>query len=138
MIRLAIIGLLLAAAPAHAMIECIYYDQMVAEAVDVVQLDDAKVGVPDVNGNCSISGPVSRVFAGGLQADVWLDSAAPCDNAQGIAGPMIWTNAEALAQAKVIELHLAAGGGIAGYGAGIVLLDAPTETPAWKPICNAE
>ena len=136
MIKLAVIGLVLTAAPAQAMLECVYYDESVAEAVDVVQLDGAKIGSPDENGNCSISGHISRVFAGGLQVDGWLDSAAPCDNSQGIAGPVIYSNAEALAQAKVIELHLDAGGGIAGYGAGIVLLDGPTEAPAFKPMCG--
>ena len=136
MMRGMAMGLVVLACPAQAMIQCIYYDQMVAEAVDVVQLDDAKVGAPDASGNCSISGHIARVFAGGLQVDGWLDSAAPCQNAQDVAGPAIYTNADALAQAKVIELHLAAGGGIAGYGAGIKLLDALTESPAWKPLCS--
>lgn len=137
MIRLALIGLVLAGTPAHAVLECIYYDEMVAAAVDVIQLDGPKVGSPDENGNCSISGHISRVFVGGLQVDNWLDSVAPCDNSQGLAGPTIWTDGTALAQAKVIELHLDAGGEIAGYGAGITLLDTLSDSPAWKPRCAA-
>lgn len=129
-------GLTLLACPAQAMIQCIYYDQMVAEAVDVVQLDAAKIGAPDANGNCSISGHISRVFLGMLQVEGWLETAAPCDNVQGMVGPVMWTDPGALAQAKVIELHLAPGGSIAGYGSGIALLDALTETPAWKPLCG--
>ena len=130
------IGLVLAATPAHAVLECIYYEEMVAEATDVVQLDGAKVSGPDAGGYCAISGHISRVFVGGLQVDGWLDSAAPCDFTQGPAGPTIWSDADALAQAKVIELHLAAGGEIAGYGAGILLLDALSDSPMWKPFCD--
>lgn len=136
MIRWSIVGLVLWAGPSQAMIQCIYYDQMVSAAVDVIQLDAAKIGAADENGMCGISGHVSRVFAGALQVDDWVDSSAPCDNAKGLDGPTIWTDAAALAQAKVIELHLDGDGQIAGYGAGLILLDATTETPAWKPVCG--
>lgn len=131
------IAMLSTASSAQAMIQCIYYDQMVAEADLVVQIQDAKIGEADAAGNCAIAGPTAQVFVGTLAVGDWVETGVPCDNAQGLVGPTIWTDVTGLKAAKVIELHLS-GGSVAGYGAGIALLDSPTETPAWKPLCGAE
>ena len=135
--KYAVIGaVVLVAGPAQALIECIYYDQMVAAAVSVVQMESPKVGAADAQGNCALSGHIARVFGGTLQVDTWLETAVPCENSQDIAGPAIYTGSEALMGSKVIELHLDQAGQITGYGAGVVLLDALTESPMWKPLCG--
>ena len=133
--RYVVLAMLLAG-PANAMIQCIYYDQMIAEAAKVVQIAAPKVGATDANGYCAVSGQISRVFVGAAQVDDWLETSVPCDNVQGIAGPVIWTAGAALAAAKVIELHLDGADQIAGYGAGVVLLDVLTDSPMWKPLCG--
>ncbi len=137
MIRYMTLGLMLCAGPSQAMIQCIYYDQMVAESDLVVQIENAKIGEADAAGNCAISGPATQVFVGTLAAGDWVETVVACDNSEGIAGPTIWSDVASLKAAKVIELHLRAGD-IAGYGAGLVLLDGLTETPAWKPLCGEE
>ena len=125
------------AGSAQAMIQCIYYDQMVAEADLVVQIQDAKIAEADAAGNCAIAGPTAQVFVGTLALGDWVETVVPCDNLEGIVGPTIWSDVAGLKAARVIELHLS-GGSVAGYGAGIALLDGLTETPAWKPLCGAE
>ena len=126
-----------AANASHGMIQCIYYDEMVAEAAVVVQLETPKISEPDAGGNCTISGPVAQVFAGALTQGDWIEASVPCFYDEPIAGPTIWSDEGALKAAKVIELHLD-GSTVAGYGAGIVLLDALTREPAWKPLCEGE
>ena len=133
--RYVVVAMLLAG-PANAMIQCIYYDQMIVQAAKVVQIAAPKVGAADANGYCAVSGYISRAFVGAAQVADWLDTSVPCDNVQGIAGPVIWTGAADLAAAKVIELHLDDAGQIAGYGAGVVLLDVLTDSPMWKPLCG--
>jgi hypothetical protein len=131
-------GLVLLAGPSHAMIQCIYYDEMVAEATLVVQIEGAKISDPDAGGNCVVSGPVVQIFSGAMALGDWIETAVPCHFDEPIAGPTIWTSPEALKAARVIELHLNDGQGMTGYGAGIALLDAVTPEPAWKPMCGGE
>lgn len=137
MIRWPGVAVALAASPSQAMIQCIYYDQMVSDADLVVQIEDAKIAEADAAGNCALAGPAAQVFVGALAVGDWVETMVPCDNLQGIVGPTIWSDVTSLKAANVIELYLQAGG-VAGYGAGIALLDGLTETPAWKPLCGAE
>lgn len=136
MIRWLGVAVALAASPSQAMVECLSYDQMVSDADLVVQIEDAKIGAADAAGNCAIAGPAALVFVGALAVGDWVETRVPCDNVTQIGGPTIWTDVTGLKAARVIELHLS-GGAVAGYGAGIALLDGLTETPAWKPICGA-
>ena len=55
-----------------------------------------------------------------------------------MVGQTLRTDATALATAKVVELHLDEDGSVAGYGAGIALLDTVSQSPMWKPICGAD
>lgn len=134
MIRHAAVLLGLIAGPSQAMIECIHYDEMVAAAPVVVQIEGAKIGPADANGNCAVSGQIDRAFRG-AEVGGWIETLVACDNPQGIVGPVLWTAFAQLKAARVIELHLQ-DGQVAGYGAGIMLLRALTDAPAWEPACE--
>lgn len=138
MIRWSAVLLLLSTTPSHAVLECLYYDQGVAAAALVVQIETPKVSPADANGDCAVTGPATRVFAGTLVVGDWVTALVPCDNALGMVGQTLWTDATALATAKVVELHLDEDGSVAGYGAGIALLDTVSQSPMWKPICGAD
>jgi hypothetical protein len=134
-----------AAGPAMAALQCQYYDQMVAEAVMVMQIAVQSVEPPEGGGQgrCSVTGEIVRSFKGPHPVGTVVQTAIPCeaplpDGAEAAIeiGPTIWWKFDALAAARVIELHIAPGGGPAGYGAGVRLLAAPTDAPVWEPLCD--
>lgn len=134
-----------AAGPAAAMMQCQHYDEMVAEAATVVQVTPISVVPPPEGGqgDCQLSGKIVRNFKGLFPVGAVIETTVPCDapHTSGVARPpmvgaTIWRSLAALEGAAVIELHLAGDGGVAGYGAGVVLLEVPTEAPAWRPICQ--
>lgn len=133
------------AQPGAAMIECHYYDEMVAEAVAVVQVAALSIVPPPDGGqgDCTLTGKIVRNFKGKYPVGTVIRATVPCDAPQTsgaerppMVGATMWRSLDALEGAAVIELHLATEGGPAGYGAGVVLLDAPTETPAWRSVCQ--
>ena len=133
------------AQPGAAMMQCHYYDEMVAEAVMVVQVAPSSIVPPPQGGqgDCTLTGKIVRKFKGKYPVGTVIRTSVPCEAPQTsgpqrppMVGATMWRSLEALEGAAVIELHLAAEGGPAGYGAGVVLLDAPTETPAWRSVCQ--
>lgn len=136
MIRWGAVIVMLSAGPSQAMLQCTYYDELVGLAPVVIQIENPTFTPPDAQGTCFVAGTVARVFAGEVALGTQVVAMVPCVNVDGIAGPIIWTDPQALAAARVIELHMDNPSIPAGYGAGIVLLDALTDTPAWKPMCD--
>lgn len=139
---LAVLGV---AYPARAALECQYYDQMVAEAVMVMQVAVESVVPPagGGQGECIVTGEMVRNFKGPHPVGTRIQTSIPCEapvpegvTPEVFVGATAWWRYAALAEAVVIELHIAAEGGPAGYGAGVVLLEAPTEAPAWEPVCD--
>jgi len=93
---------------------------------------------------CRVEGEILRAFKGPHPVGTLIQTMVPCragwTDAQGapvlMVGPEVYHDREALLAAPVIELHIAPTGGPAGYGAGVVLLDAPTEAPAYRSFCD--
>lgn len=138
--RLALAFTLLPALPVAAAIQPCYLDRMVAEAVTVVQISDHVVGVPDENGNCTLTGTVVRNFRGLLEPGTRVQTTFACAHPNRVdengvviveLGGTTWRDAGPVAQAAVVEIHAEAEGGPAGFGWGLHLLDAPTEEPAF-------
>lgn len=134
-----------AAGPAAAALECRYYDEMVLDAVMVMQVAVASVVPPagGGQGDCVLTGEIVRNFKGPHPVGTRIQTTVFCEApvADGVepdvmVGATIWWRYAALAEAAVVELHIGPGGGPAGYGAGVVLLEAPTEAPAWVSACG--
>lgn len=137
--------LLAAAGPAVAALPCNAYDEMVGQAVMVMQVDVESVVPPagGGQGGCVLTGEIVRNFKGphpvGTRIQTMVFCEAPVTDGgepEVMVGATIWWNFAALAQADVVELHIAAEGGPAGYGAGVVLLEVPTDAPAWTSFCG--
>ncbi|GGL60795.1 hypothetical protein [Wenxinia marina] len=136
--------LALAAAPAHAALPCDVYDELVAEAVMVMQIADIAVVAPESGSACTVRGTVVRTFAGPHPPGTRIQTSIPCDGyplPPGVVpdieiGATLYWDFDALSSAAVIELHIAPEGGPAGYGAGVAVLAEPTEAPARAPTCG--
>ncbi len=128
MIR-AVLALAVLPLPAQAMLAPCYYDEALRAATIVVQVAPLTIGAPDDQGWCRVEASVLRPFAGPLATDDRIATALPCQWPEGLVGPVHWSDLAALQAAKVLELHLNADFSIAGYGAGLRLLDSVTEVP---------
>jgi hypothetical protein len=91
-----------------------------------------------------VTGEIVQSFLGPHPVGTVIQTEIPCTaplddpNAEPAVevGPTFWWDFEALQGAAVIELHIAPEGGPAGYGAGVMILDAPTDEPMWTPYCE--
>lgn len=134
------------AGPAQAALECQYYDQALAEAVMIMQIDRTEVTLPpDGSTSCTLRGTIIRSFLGPHPVGTLIETQVPCDGfvqstgepAPIEVGPAIYRSVDALAAAPVVELHIAPEGGPAAYGGGVILLDAPTEAPVSRRFCGS-
>ena len=138
--KLLVLGMAImcAAKPAAALMECEFVDALVAEAVMVVQLTNTAVTPRDAEGFCTVTGDIAQVFLGELPVGTRIMTTLPCsrdadeNNPQPDYGSPLQSALEA---ALVLELHIAAQGGVAGSGEGAVLLDALTDAPAYTSAC---
>lgn len=142
--RWGILALAALASPVQAALPCDVTEQMVLEAVMVMQIAVRAVDEPlPERTTCRVEGEIVRSFKGPHPVGTVIETAVPCrggwTDADGapvvMVGPEIFTSREALLAAPVIELHIGATGGPAGYGEGVVLLDAATDAPVWRPEC---
>ena len=127
--RLAVLLALMPAAAGAALPPCVY-EEMIAEAPLAFQMQVTGVAGPDREGICRVSGEVLQAFRGDLTAGPVVVR-VPCLNRKGLIGPVIWTDEAALRGAAVMEVYGAVGQGVAGHGAGLFLLPAPTDTPVF-------
>ena len=126
----------LAAGPVSAALSPCVYDDLVAEAQTVVQIDDISLGSAPLSRRCKVSGTVRAVIRGEAALGERITVRVPCRNPDGMVGPDIYTAPEALRAASAAELHLSEAGTITGYGDGFVLIDAITGTEARVPYCG--
>lgn len=131
--RVLVVGLVVWAGTAQAMLAPCYYDKMIRDAVTVVQVEPIEMGEPDDQGYCTMTARVARSFRGALAPGEALTVRVPCEW-DGTAGGTIWTSAEVIARFPVAELHLDATGTIAAYGFGLITLPNFTDAIAWRPI----
>jgi hypothetical protein len=132
-------------ATAQAALQCNYYDDFVAAAVMVMQIDDVTVSPPATPGaDCTVSGTIVRSFLGPHPVGTRVQTPVPCIGVPAAlggdgeieVGPAIYKDYAALVAAPVIELHIAPESGPAGHGAGVVLLEAPTDSPQYTSMCG--
>ena len=133
------------AVPAQAALRCDDIDYFVAQAVMIQQVVPSEVIPPEGGGQglCTLRGEIVRSFMGPHPVGTLIRTTIPCQaplepgEIEEVipGGDTIW-DFEALRDAPVIELHIAPEGGNAGYGAGVVLLDAPTDAPARRSACE--
>lgn len=116
------------------------YDAMVRDASLVIQVRVEEVSMRPGGLSCTVRGPVLTVLRDDGRIAVGQRAAfeLPClgEGSTPYPGPDIYREATTIAATPVIEYHGLSGGGVAGHGAGAVLLDAPTETIAWQPECG--
>lgn len=131
-------GLALWAGAAQATLPPCAYDELVREATLVVQMHIDRVDGPDALGDCTVAGEVVRLLRdnGSVAVGQRARFTVACTNPQGFIGPQLYTPPEALRSHAFVEYHGVDGGGISGYGAGLVLLDAPTDAIAWTSECG--
>lgn len=136
--------LLACAGPVQAALPCDVTEQMVVEAAMVMQISVRAVDEPlPESTTCRVEGEIVRSFRGPLTVGTVIETQVPCrggwTNADGepvvMVGADIYTDRDAMLDAPVIELHIADTGGPAGYGEGVVLLEAATDAPVWQPEC---
>ncbi len=108
------------------------YDRMLRQAVMVVQIGQTEVAGPSQYGQCTLTGTVLRSFRGPIEVGTRVQTTVPCVNVTELIGPTMWTPPELLRAAPVVELHIQEGGGPAGAGSGVFLLEAPTEAIHWQ------
>ncbi len=135
-----------AAFPVQAALECSAYDDLVAQAVMIMQIAPSNIVPPEGGGegNCTVTGAIVRSFLGPHPVGTVVQTAIPCkapitnpDLANPVTvGPTRWWDYAELQAAAVIELHIAPTGGPAGHGAGVVLLEEPSEAPMWQSLCQ--
>jgi hypothetical protein len=138
-------GLLVWAGTAQAALRCDDLDALVAQAVMIQQVVPSEVIPPEGGGQglCTLRAEVVRSFMGPHPVGTLIRTSIPClaPLAPGSfqepspGGATLW-DFEALRDAPVIELHIAPEGGPAGYGAGVVILDAPTDAPERRSACE--
>ncbi len=141
--RLALaLALGLSAAPAGAALPPCAIDELIRRADAVVQITVVRVVAPVVAEGaqgpywCGVTGDVARSFRGGLATGARIDVHVPCGRATPMPGPTEVTPEEKLRKAPVLELHLRRDGGLAAHGAGVAVLDAPTDAMVWEPNCK--
>jgi len=133
--RLALLAALVASPVSAALSPCVY-DDLVAEAQTVVQIDDISLGLAPLSRSCPVSGTVRAVIRGEATVGERITVRVPCRNPDGMVGPDVYTSPRALRAATAAELHLTSAGTITGYGDGFVLIDAVTGTEARVPYCG--
>ena len=130
---------------AQAALQCDAYDDLVAQAAMVMQIAVTEVVAPTNDQQvCTLRGQIVRSFSGPHPVGTPIETLIGCDGypipqaSEPVieVGPTIYWDFDALRAAAVIELHIAAAGGPAGHGAGVWLLDAPTDAPQWQPYCT--
>lgn len=126
-----LIPALLVSAPAVAAVQPCILDEMVAEAPTVVQVTGQSVTGPDAVGLCVITGTVARSWLGALATGAQIKATFPCASPSLAPGPATYHDADEVARAGAVELHLDAEGGVAGYGWGLVTLEGVTEPTAF-------
>lgn len=62
------------------------YEDMIAEAELVIQVQVAQVLPPDDNGTCMVDGTIVRAFRGPLETGGPVRVRVPCDNPDGMVG----------------------------------------------------
>ncbi len=136
-LRVALVAAVLMAGPVTASEPPCIYDELVDQAVDVVQLTDLSLREDGADDICRVEGNVVTVFQGRFQPGQRLRFSVPCAIDQPPVGLTVYHATDALDIAEVIEVHFGADGEVAGYGAGLTVLDAPTNAIAWRPsICQ--
>ena len=103
----------------------------------MVQLSEQQVTRTGL-GQCAMTGRVVRSFRGDLALGTTVQTSFACadDAVEPSVNGYEWDPAM-VAGARAVELHSLGGGtGPSGYGAGLVLLDAPTDTIARDGFCR--
>jgi len=127
----------LTALPARAVLPPCVYDDLVAAATDVVQLEDLTLREDGPDDMCQMEGNVIASFRGRFEPGQRLRFSVPCDiDRPPLVGPTIYHATDALDAADYIEVHFNAEGEIAGHGDGLIVLEAPTEEIFWRPYCE--
>lgn len=125
------------AIPASAALPPCVYDDLVAAATDVVQLNDLSLREDGPDDMCQMEGTVIRAFRGDFERGQRLRFSVPCAIDQPPVGATIFHATDALDIAEVVEVHFNAGGEIAGFGDGLITLEQATDAMAWRPFCGA-
>ncbi len=124
------------ALPAAAMLPPCVYDDLIADAPDAVQLTRLSFD-PDGPGEmCRMEGTVVRSFRGQFTVGQRLRFSVTCDRTPVQPGPLVYFSDAELEAAEIVEVYFDAEGEIAGYGAGMDILYAPTDEPAHVPWCE--
>ncbi|QQA44420.1 hypothetical protein [Pelagovum pacificum] len=126
---------LLAGTAQAALPPCVY-DDLVREAPLVFHMSVDRVDGPDATGLCFVRGHIATVFRGEADAAQPATVRVACANPDNLVGPTIFWDRDALAATPFLEVHGAPGKGVAGHGAGLVLLDTPTGRIEWQPECG--
>ena len=126
----------LSAIPSGATLPPCVYDELVAEAVIVLQLTDPRVERRGRN-ICRLTGTVAVVHRGDVSPgqSVTADFACAVDRPPTIGGT-VYHAPDGIGAAGAVELHIDASGHIAGEGIGLIALDAVTDRIAWQPYCG--
>lgn len=137
MTRLLALPLLALALPAQAELPPCVTDDLMREAPLVVQIADHRVE-SFANNICRISGTIAQVHRGNVAVGRSLTATFDCitDPSQVAIGGTVYSAPEALSRAGAVEVHIGADGYIAAGGAGLITLDAPTQSIAWEPYCS--
>lgn len=137
MTRLLAVPFLAFALPAHATLSPCVTDDLMREAVLVVQITDQRVETFP-NNICRISGTVAQVHRGNVLVGQSLAAGFACvtDPSQIAIGATVYGDPDVLLQAGAVEVHIGPDGHIAAHGNGLLGLDAPTQTIAWEPFCS--
>jgi hypothetical protein len=112
-------------------------DDLMAEAVMVVQVVDQEVR-PLGNNICRFSGTIVATHRGLAEVgrNLTADFNCPLDASQIAIGASWYYNPDDIRAAGALEVHINAEGFIAAFGAGLIALNAPTQSMAWEPFCN--
>lgn len=122
-----------AATTAQAALPPCAYDAALREAAKVVQITEVRTFRTDQPGLCGIDGTVLRNFRGPHAPGTRVRTFFPCQGTgPAVVGAEIYHNPDVIAQSPVVELHVADGGGVAGYGFGLFSLPEATDAPAWQ------
>lgn len=113
-------------------------EDWVRRTTDIVQIAVEKVVVPPQifasmdTTDCPVTGTIRRVFQGSLKIDRQIEVGVTCHAMVGRAEIVM---PQVLEAAKVIELPLDKDGQVTD-GAGVVILDAPTDNRVWPAQCE--
>lgn len=131
------LSLLVIASQTHATVSPCGTDNLMRDAVMVVQIVDQDV-TQIGNNICRVSGTIAVTHRGDVEIGRNLTADFNCllDASQVGIGGSVYANPEAVRSAGALEVHITAEGSIAAYGAGLIGLDAPTHMIAWEPYCS--